>query len=1534
MSATEIPVVAEVDPKEVKAFFDDVLRRVQGIEKAMAGAGVTAKNSAALFKNEIQMAMRDFNRAQSNLEKFERSLNKPNRDRLAQLDREETAANRLAEEKRKLRARAKSDDDKDARARLAQIEAEERAANKLAEEKRKLRVAERRQSETAAKAEARELDRQETAANRLAEEKRKLRARAKTEDDKAARARLAQIEAEERAANRLAEEKRKLRVAERRQADAAARLRARELDREEAAANRLAEEKRKLRKLDGRFAAADSTVDSRLNVRSGRIAERELAGTLGLGQAKARQAQLEERIVQQIAKAKDLTGAAKVEAERVLKVDEARLAVINARVRSLQKEQDAAVRLAQPKPGMYGPPTPPGFRPPSQPREPGEPRGGGGIFGSTGIAGVFARTAVYGAAAAAIYGTISALRDGIKFTIDYEDALARLSAIAGLTATQMGQLEQTINGVAVNSRFSTLELTEAATVLAQAGFTQQEIASSLQSISQLATASGTTIAEATDVVTGAIGAFQLQAQDAARINDVLASALNNTKLNMQQVALGIQYAGATAFENNINFEELTATIATMANAGIRSGSTIGTGLRQFLVDLQTPTTKLAEKMKELGLSMADIDVKQLGLPEVLNRLAAAGFDSAAAYGTLETRAAAAYLVLRSNREEIQKQIIAQAQGGQAAEAAARGQASLTAEWQRFKNILNASVSDGLQPAVEWLGKLLKGYNDLAADPVLKKLQDQMRVGDPENNIRVLQQMAEYKRVREDLTQTEAQWADAVEKSTSASNKWGDAVESQRTLLSSLDTSMARVFIRQGELSKGGLALQAETATLTSRFAGLASYLDGAAISYGNLTTALHKYRLEQLKLLGQNLQNQEISARLQGDSLQGRTNSEFRTGAQNGLFRSLPQNVQQLLLQARARPFDDNVRQQLLDASRGLGGNQGLFVSRQLAGIQGTVQARRQEREIGLSRDVLGHLATPKGAALQKKVSELPGKPDSVIRGTIAELAREMAGKSPSVRRAYESLILQAQNAIGSGSAPSAPVKPAGSGRGNRAAQRAEREEDRRQAAIARANMRVAELGLDNAVRGVLDEGGGVTESPDGEVTVARRGLTKARLLENLKRADAAFEKWSEVRTAQVEAEIDSQNMGEAEAKALQESLKAELKERRESTNRDIAGKLDDAMKTMVQLVVDVKDRAEQAADQNLAMAESRLAGLDRSALRGQVPGYVRSFAERGLEVARDGRDAAQIGINNRFIAGLQDKQSWWSDFFDKAQAQGSMANMVTARKELDALNLRIQEVTNSNEALKASFQGQVPTGFATNARMFLSDYRDRQGMNGPMFQWGEIFDGLGSGLNSVQSELGGFFSDVINKTETAAQAFQNMKNNILRALGDLAAQLIAKKILQTIINVVGGLFGSPTAASTARLDGAAGDLIKSNPAIFMHGGQVKAYNGRYITDGVPGRDSVNARIAKGEYVVRKSAVDSLGVGFMDQLNERGVGALRAMRPKMVLPPPARQHMNVYVVSPEHKPTMGPNDVLVTIAQDIVSGGQTKQLIKHVSQGG
>src|SRR3546814_9902669 len=94
--------------------------------------------------------------------------------------------------------------------------------------------------------------------------------------------------------------------------------------------------------------------------------------------------------------------------------------------------------------------------------------------------------------------------------------------------------------------------------------------------------------------------------------------------------------------------------------------------------------------------MADVDVKTRGLRPVMETLRDAGFSSAQAYGSLELRAAAAYMTLSQNLDVMDDLNMAMLQQGTATEAAERSMDSLSAQWQRFLNIRSEEHTSELQ----------------------------------------------------------------------------------------------------------------------------------------------------------------------------------------------------------------------------------------------------------------------------------------------------------------------------------------------------------------------------------------------------------------------------------------------------------------------------------------------------------------------------------------------------------------------------------------------------------------------------------------------------------------------------------------------------------------------------------------------------------------------------------------------------------------------------------------------------------------------
>jgi len=498
--------------------------------------------------------------------------------------------------------------------------------------------------------------------------------------------------------------------------------------------------------------------------------------------------------------------------------------------------------------------------------------------------------ALYGGVAGVGYAAFNAVQSGVGQVVEMEDELAKLQAIANATDPQLQQLKASIYDIGSTSRFSVIDLAKISQTLAQAGVSASQMQEVLKSVTTLATASGSTPDEAVNLVTSALGSFQLQASEAARVSDLMTSALNRTKLTVQQTGQAIQYVGATAYEQNISLETLLATVGAIAQAGVRSGSTIGTGFRQFLVDLQNPSEKLQTQLKALNISASDVDVSTKGLPAVLEKLRDSGFGAGQAYAGLETRAAAFYLVAKNNVDIMDQLMLSFANSGAAATANERAMNSLGAQWQRFKNILAEGLEESLDQPLTILKNILTSISDKIEES--RRIAEEMRQQGASPNAAWYEkdytpQATELLRRSINIIGSPSQiasggtaggglgdWIDswtkkadgatvASERLETAVSETTDAVDQQTGRISELDKEMARLAAQKENLRNNDIRSGGEIVTLTAKFEGLAGYLINTGNRYDDLTQAVDRYRLAQLNLLNTDLTAQGSALNLQ-----------------------------------------------------------------------------------------------------------------------------------------------------------------------------------------------------------------------------------------------------------------------------------------------------------------------------------------------------------------------------------------------------------------------------------------------------------------------------------------------------------------------------------------------------------------------------------------------------------------------------------------------------------------------------------------------
>lgn len=747
---------------------------------------------------------------------------------------------------------------------------------------------------------------------------------------------------------------------------------------------------------------------------------------------------------------------------------------------------------------------------------------------SPGYAGAaFARTSVYGGAAMAAYGAFNAVTGSITDVVRLEDEMAKLQAISNSTDAQMQSLRASIFDIGSTSRYSVTELTQISQTLAQAGVSAAQMDDVLKSVTTLATASGSTPDEAVGLVTSALGSFQLQASEAARVADLMTEALNRTKLTVGQVGQAIQYVGATAFEQNISLEQLLATVGAVAQAGVRSGSTIGTGFRQFLVDLQSPSEKLTKQLERLGLTQDDVNVKTLGLAKVLDNLKNAGFNSAQAYEGLETRAAAFYLVAKNNTDIMEDLQISFAQQGAAALANERAMNSLTAQWQRFKNVVSQSFADDFDGVLTILKNMLREVTD--AYTKIDQLRKNMPRFNTEGGGLVSEEAgrAFFRKAINFATLTDpslgnsndrglGDWLlDLDEKLQGAGDsaqKYGeqidaasDKINTHSARISEADKEIARLVTQQGSLQGNSRAVAAETVTLTSRFEGLVKFLGTTKDGYLDLINAMNQYRGEESRFLAQAIEGQVSFQSLQNADTQRKLTGSISSIRGNSTL------MGRLTAKERAalnNPNDLNFTATMNEAARRLGGaaneltkslyEAGNYASQLSIGNRSVERGNRMAGQARAASTGLGQQIEGNIAYNQQQVDALNGKTSAErqrlagpLRGNINSIIANLEKRLPGTAGANRTFIQEAITTFrGMLSAIANALKPTEdevkqAAKDKREADKAEREAAKRP--------KVTQADLDRLILNAGGRLGSGSRTPEEQEALYRRGVTPAR---------------------------------------------------------------------------------------------------------------------------------------------------------------------------------------------------------------------------------------------------------------------------------------------------------------------------------------------------------------------------------------------------------------------------------------------------------
>lgn len=221
-------------------------------------------------------------------------------------------------------------------------------------------------------------------------------------------------------------------------------------------------------------------------------------------------------------------------------------------------------------------------------------------------------------AGAAVAG--AGLGAGLKYVIEngsaFEAQMSKVEAISGATLEEMEALSKRAAELGRDTKFSSTEAGQAYEYMAMAGWNTEQMLSGVGGIMDLAAASGEDLASTSDIVTDALTAFGLKAEDSTHFADVLAAASTSANTNVAMMGETFKYAAPLAGALGFSIEDVAGTIGLMANSGIK-GTQAGTSLRSIFTRLASPVKDSAEAIQKLGVKITDSSGKTRKLNDII-----------------------------------------------------------------------------------------------------------------------------------------------------------------------------------------------------------------------------------------------------------------------------------------------------------------------------------------------------------------------------------------------------------------------------------------------------------------------------------------------------------------------------------------------------------------------------------------------------------------------------------------------------------------------------------------------------------------------------------------------------------------------------------------------------------------------------------------------------------------------------------------------------------------------------------------------------
>jgi TP901 family phage tail tape measure protein len=252
--------------------------------------------------------------------------------------------------------------------------------------------------------------------------------------------------------------------------------------------------------------------------------------------------------------------------------------------------------------------------------------------GAFGKAMAAAAGSIGGITTAALAGSAAIAGLGIaavKTAAEFEKGMTRVAAVSNATAGEYRKLESSALSMAAKTEFTARQVADGMGFLAMAGMDATQVVEAMPKALQLASAGMIDVATASNIVTNVMAGMGLEMHELARANDTIVAAITGSNTDVRMLGESFKYVGPVAKSAGISFEEVTAAIGLLGNAGIQ-GSMAGTTLRGAITKLLNPSEQASEILDQFGIEVMNADGSMRSLEDIIKQINLSGLADDAA----------------------------------------------------------------------------------------------------------------------------------------------------------------------------------------------------------------------------------------------------------------------------------------------------------------------------------------------------------------------------------------------------------------------------------------------------------------------------------------------------------------------------------------------------------------------------------------------------------------------------------------------------------------------------------------------------------------------------------------------------------------------------------------------------------------------------------------------------------------------------------------------------------------------------------------